>query len=111
MNVYELSGGDGGSYGPIFGPVIAAEVGEVGLWEGGRCLLLELRSPLSFEGRSVSHVVITPRYVGETPENMRTGETTVRIGLVLFDPVDPAKALERGHVHYYAVGVSTPLPA
>lgn len=111
MNVYELAGGDGGSYGPIFGPVIADEVGEVGLREGGRYLLLELRSPLSFEGRPVSHVVITPRYVGDTLDNVRTGETTVGIGLVLLDPVDLAKALERGDVHHYAVGVSTPVPA
>ena len=113
-NTYELAGGDGGAYGPIFGPVLANEIGEVKAEDGSSIyMLLKLRAPIQFENDKIDYLVVSPRYVGDTLKKLRRKGCTVGVGRVL--PGREALVQERGvnteTVEYWSIGSCTPLNA
>jgi len=106
---YELSGGDGGAYGPIFGPLLADEVSEVDS-AGSRYLLLQLHAPIHHKNDQIEYFVVSPRYAGETLKKLRKKGCTVGIGRVL-----PGKEAElklngvtTATVEYWSIGNCTP---
>ena len=82
MASYELAGGDGGSYGPQFGPIRARELGEIPGQDGGH-ILLALDTPLHIEGAVIEFLAIRPRYVGDTISTIRRKGATVGVWRVL----------------------------
>ena len=44
--MFQLSGGDGGAYGPLFGPVNAVEYGEIEVTDNRKHLVLKLEEPI-----------------------------------------------------------------
>src|SRR5687768_2008669 len=109
---YLLSGGDGGAYGPVFGPTAAEEMGEIAFLPDGRYLLLKVLDPLTIKKDRVEYLLISPRHQGNTIESLRTEECAVGIGRVLPGKlVNKAKGLGKDDVEYFAVGQSKPIAA
>lgn len=109
MTTYELSGGDDGAYGPVFGPLHAIEVKLVvsGSQEG---LLLRLAAPIRYRNDAIEFFVVSPRYTNDTIAKLWREECTVGIGRVL-----PGKELDverngvtTANVEYWSIGTCKP---
>ena len=106
---FEISGGDGGAYGPVFGPVIGKEISEI---HGPKndYLLLELSEPLVAEDMTTNFMVISPRYRGDKIKKIRKKRCTVGVFRVLPGKEDDVKQeVTKDNVDYWAVGDSKPI--
>ena len=103
-----LGGGDGGSYGPEFGPVEGFTDGEVR--QGSqRYTLILLADPATVDGEAVEAVVVVPRYVGVPMEDVLNQPTTVGIARVKPGRLDAVRAGEvTENTVYFAVGATAP---
>jgi hypothetical protein len=111
-NTYKLAGGDGGAYGPEFGPVFADEFGEVNAAEGNnQYLLLKLQESILFGSDKINFFVVSPRYVGDTLKKLRRKDCTVGVGRVL--PGQESLVREKGvnneTVEYWSIGSCIPI--
>ena len=77
-----MAGGDGACYGPRFGPLYAEEVNAVKDKEGREYLLVKLEAPPKTDEKDIGYFLISPRYVGDTVDNIRIGECTVGVWAV-----------------------------
>ena len=111
-NTYKLEGGDGGAYGPEFGPVLADEVRIIEAEEGGNSyLMLKLQEPIQYESDQINYFVVSPRYVGDSLKKLRQKGCIVGVGRVL--PGQEAAVQEKGvsneTVEYWSIGSCTPM--
>ena len=106
---FEISGGDGGAYGPAFGPVIAEEIAEIHQ-PPNEYLLLRLAVPLTLSERTSEYMLISPRYVGDSLKKIRRRHCVVGIFIVHEGKQDEVRAnITRDNVDYSAVGDCRPL--
>ena len=107
--IYELSGGDEGAYGPVFGPVLADEIGEVES-EGSSYLILHLQTPIQYEGDNIEYLLVSPRYTGDTLEKLRKEGCTVGVGRVLPDKEEEVQqaGVSSSTAEYWSIGTCTP---
>ena len=107
---YKISGGDGGSYGPIFGPANAREIAEIDT-DGTAYLLLELDDPITHEQGRIDYLVVSPRYVGDSIKKLRRRGVHVGVGRVLPNQarVIREEGVSETTVENWAVGICTPI--
>lgn len=107
--VYQLTGGDGGAYGPVFGPVLAEEVREI-TGEDSNYLMLRLLEPIKYGNDLINYLVVSPRYVGDTLGKLRNAGCTVGVGRVL--PGKETSVQTEGvtnlSVEYWSIGSCLP---
>ena len=104
MRAYQLTGGDNGCYGPVFGPVIADEQCEVSSEEGGH-LLLALRRPLQVDELTIHLLAVRPRYVGDTLDTIRKSGAIVGVWRVLLEGESSIRSgITKSNAEYWAIG-------
>jgi hypothetical protein len=109
MKRFEITGGDGGAYGPEFGPVVGMEVAEIHGPQNDY-LLLSLSPPMSIDDRSVECMIVSPRYQGDTLKKLRQKGCTVGVFLVQEGMQDEVKTgITKDNVTYWAVGGCKPI--
>ena len=106
---YTLAGGDGGCYGPNFGPVLAQELGELKA-DGTTYLMLKLVTPIHLEKDQIDYIVVSPRYVGDTLRKLRKKGCRVGIGRVLPEQHQAVQlhGISDKTVEYWAIGTCKP---
>lgn len=110
-SVFEVAGGDGGCYGPRFGPVRAECVAQVPSAEGGH-LLLRLSAPILVEGVCIEFLAVRPRYVGDSLEDIAMNGGTVGYWRVFPGKVLKVHAgLDATNSEYWSIGTCTRLHA
>jgi hypothetical protein len=107
---YKVSGGDGGCYGPNFGPVNAQEIAEIAS-DRTSYLLLKLDAPIKHEKDSIDYFVVSPRYVGDSLKKLRRRGCHVGVGRVLPNQEQAVRTagISEATVEYWAIGVCTPI--
>jgi hypothetical protein len=103
---YSITGGDDACYGPHFGPVIVEEMGEVKEGYGGPFMLVQLLHPVEFEREKVEHLWVTPRYVGDTLQTIRSGKCTVSFGRIRPGKLESARSMI-SHENSQTIAVGT----
>lgn len=109
-NIYKVNGGDGGCYGPNFGPVNAQEIAEVAS-DGTSYLLLKLEAPIKHEQDVIDYIVVSPRYVGDSLDKLRQRGCHVGVSRVLPNQEKAVRTagVSEATVEYWAIGVCTPI--
>ncbi len=106
---YKLAGGDGGCYGPDFGPVLAKEFQELKA-DGTTYLMLKLVEPIQHENDQIDFFVVSPRYAGDTLKKLRGKGCHVGIGRVLPEQEQAVQTegISTKTVEYWAIGMCSP---
>lgn len=104
--MFQLSGGDGGAYGPLFGPVNAVEFGEIEVDDDRKYLLVELEKPINEAEMIISYLIVAPRYAGDTIETLKEKGCTAGVSIVYPQKIE--EVLENGmstqNSKYWAIG-------
>lgn len=110
MKTYELAGGDGGAYGPVFGPIRATEVKLVTSGQQ-EYLLLRLMSPIQYKRDAIEYLVVSPRHAGDTIDKLRQETCTVGVGRVLPDKENEIEisGVTAANVEYWSIGICKPM--
>ena len=103
---YEISGGDGGCYGPIFGPIHAREIAELAT-DGESYLVLELDDAIFHGDDQIDYFVVSPRHVGVSLRTLRREDCYVAVGRVLPDQIEAlgTDGISNTTVEHWAIGV------
>jgi len=106
---FEIKGGDGGCYGPVFGPLAGVEVCEI-QGPADEYLMLHLDEPLVGDDLTTEYLVVSPRYGGQKLKRLRRGGLTVAVFRVLPGKEDEAKQrVSPENADYWAVGECKPV--
>jgi len=106
---YQISGGDGGAYGPEFGPVIGEEVTEIN-GPKNDYLLLRLLPSMITGSTTTNYMVVSPRYKGDTIKKLRKKRCVVGVFRVLEGKQDEVRnGVTKENVDYWAVGDCKPI--
>jgi hypothetical protein len=101
--IFQLSGGDGGAYGPIFGPVTGAEIEATG---SRSYLVLQLTEPIKEGDMEIEYLLVAPRYSGDTIETLKERGCTVGVSIVFPEKINDL--LQNGssskNARYWAIG-------
>jgi malate/lactate dehydrogenase len=108
---FKISGGDDGCYGPAFVPVIAEEIGEVMDSASNVFLALHLEEAIMNNGIAINHLIVKPRYTGDTIEKLKTQGATVGIAIVLPNMIENvlSDGMSNKNTEYWAVGDCIPI--
>jgi len=67
--------------------------------------LFKLVEPVEYKGQIIKYVTASPRYEGDTLQDMLNKDTTVGVGRVLPNKVIAAKKrYQSSDIHYWAIG-------
>ncbi len=110
---YKLSGGDGGCYGPLFGPITAEEIGKVIDSNKKEYMALHLDEHIIYNNKKIEYLVITPRYAGDTIEKLKLKGCTVGVAIVLPNMLKNlfSNGMSNENIEYWAIGECMPLKA
>lgn len=110
MRRYEISGGDGGAYGPAFGPITVFEIGIVEDAEGFSWQLVQLETCLEYDGQRIEYFVLSPRYRGDGMRKLQEKGCMVGVSRVLPGRLgDVRGGAVADNVDYWAVAYSSRL--
>lgn len=111
MPRYELSGGDGAAYGPVFGPVRVESLFETSCAETGvRYLIMAPVEPLEFQGTPITQLAISMRYTGEHVDELPDRDAIVAISSVRPEAEATLRSgIQARNLHGIAVGCCRPL--
>jgi hypothetical protein len=93
---YMVTAGEGCCCGPAFGPSSARELFEIAAEKEPGSVTLQMQEPIAYNNELISYMVVTPRYIGDTLEMLRTKGCIVNIARVLPDRLDQ---LREGNVN------------
>lgn len=104
--MFQLSGGDGGAYGPLFGPVNAVEYGEIEVADNRKHLVLKLEEPIREGEMQIAYFIVAPRYVGDTIETLKEKGCTVGVSIVYPEKIEEVvgNGMSNQNSKYWAIG-------
>jgi hypothetical protein len=106
---FEIQGGDGGCYGPVFGPVVGSEVCEI-QGPSNEYLMVHLDQPLVSDDLTTEYVIVSPRYKRQKLKHLQRKGLTVGVFRVLPGREEDAKReVGLDNVDYWAVGECKPI--
>lgn len=80
---YTVTIGEGCCCGPAFGPALAYEILEIDRQTAPGSIVLQMKEPVALYNDLISHLVVTPRYKGDTLCMLRERGCIVDIEMVL----------------------------
>lgn len=106
QRIFELSGGDGGAYGLLFGPIKAIEFADIDVAENKKYLVLKLEKPIVDSETVISYLIVAPRYVGDTIEILKEKGCTVGVSIVYPEKIEEvlASGMNSKNSKYWAIG-------
>ena len=110
MNRFTITGGDGGAYGPVIGPLSGTEIREIRNYEGMAYLLVALDTPTDLGGARTEHLLLSQRYRGMTLDAIRERPCTVNILRVLPDAIEALSDTDAfpSSIEFITVGKTEP---
>ena len=106
QRIFELSGGDGGAYGPFFGPVKAVEFADIVDAENKKYLVVKLEKPVKDGEMEISYFIVAPRYVGDTIEILKEKGCVVGVSIVYPEKIEEVlvTGMTGQNTKYWAIG-------
>jgi hypothetical protein len=104
---YNISGGDDGAYGPIFGPVKAEEICVI----KEDYVLLKLKETIQYKNDKIEYFVVAPRYKGDDINLLRKKGCIVGVARVLPNKVDNIinTKVIKPNIEYWSIGNCKPI--